>query len=397
MSPIHGCGLIGFIGNTLTFVILRGDRDKNSTTNWLLQTLAVVDIVYLVACVLIQPVKAIHDLYSASAWHRSGAWSAFHMTFTHLEPYIWPLASIAQTVTIWVVVLVTVDRYIAICMPLRSKIRTIPRAQAAVALVLVFAVLYNIPRFLEKTVLYEMMCDGRHKIELVSTDLRRNIWYFVVYRTICYFVFRAIGPLLLLIALNARLIRALRQMRRRHRYLTRRNQQRENVTLTLVVVVSVFIACELPDVGLRIAVTLKELVPSIELNHDTVRYRIMPVTNALLTLNSAANFFIYCLIGHKFRRILVRMCRAGCCGGGYYAGGPGVGGGGSRRQTGSVRGTVGRWVEGPGEASARDDENGLFSGTPQPSMATRTSIAMTTCNNQIVVVESALLHADTAH
>jgi len=30
--------LIGFVGNTLTFVILRGDRDKNSTTNWLLNT-----------------------------------------------------------------------------------------------------------------------------------------------------------------------------------------------------------------------------------------------------------------------------------------------------------------------------------------------------------------------
>jgi len=43
-------------------------------------------------------------------------------------------------------------------------------------------------------------------------------------------------------------------------YPMRRNQQRENVTLTLVVVVSVFIACELPDVALRIAVTLREPV-----------------------------------------------------------------------------------------------------------------------------------------
>jgi len=72
---------------------------------------------------------------------------------------------------------------------------------------------------------------------LAATDLRFNDWYFVIYRAICYFVFRAIGPLLLLVALNSSLIRALKQMRRRHRYLTRRNQQRENVTLTLVVVV----------------------------------------------------------------------------------------------------------------------------------------------------------------
>jgi len=226
--------LIGFVGNSLTFVILRGDRDKHSTTNWLLQTLAVVDIVYLVACVLIQPVKAIHDLCPETEWRRGSAWSGFHTTFTHLEPYIWPLASIAQTITIWVVVLVTVDRYIAICMPLRSKIRTLPRAHAAVAVVVIAAILYNVPRFFEKTVWYRKMCSGRYKIELRATELRHRISYFVVYKMICHFVFRTIGPLLLLIVLNARLICALRQMRRRHRYLTRRNQQRENVTLTLV-------------------------------------------------------------------------------------------------------------------------------------------------------------------
>jgi len=224
--------LIGFVGNSLTFVILRGDRDKNSTTNWLLQTLAVVDIVYLVACLLIQPVKAIHDLYPETQSRRGSAWGAFHITFTHLEPYIWPLASIAQTVTVWVVVLVTVDRYIAICMPLRSKIRTLPRARVAVAVVIVAAVCYNIPRFFEKEVVYEATCEpGRYRIKLDQTELRRDGWYFVIYKTICSIVFRTIGPLLLLIVLNARLIRALRQMRRRHHYLTRRNQQRENVTL----------------------------------------------------------------------------------------------------------------------------------------------------------------------
>ena len=225
--------LIGFVGNSLTFVILRVDRDKHSTTNWLLQTLAVVDIVYLIACILIQPVKAIHDLYpETDYWHHHGSsWSSFHVTFTHMEPYVWPLTSIAQTVTIWVVVLVTVDRYIAICMPLRSKIRTLPRARAAVTVVVVAAILYNIPRFFERTV-SSILCDGRYRIVLEATELRGSNLYFVVYKTICYFVFRTIGPLMLLIVLNARLIRALREMRRRHRYMTRRNQQRENVTET---------------------------------------------------------------------------------------------------------------------------------------------------------------------
>ncbi len=37
------------------------------------------------------------------------------------------------------------------------------------------------------------------------------------------------------------------------------------------------------------------------------------VTNALLALNSAANFAVYCLVGKKFRRILRRrLCVAAC-------------------------------------------------------------------------------------
>jgi len=127
-------------------------------------------------------------------------------------------------------------------------------------------------------------------------------------------------------------------------------------------------------------------VSSIELDRNVIRYRITSVTNALLTLNSAANFFIYCLIGHKFRRILVRMCCAGRYGV-HLVGG--AGGGSSRRQTGAARGAVGRGIEVASEEGVKDDENGLFTGTPQPSMSTRMSIAMTTCNNQLVVVEPA--------
>jgi len=116
--------------------------------------------------------------------------------------------------------------------------------------------------------------------------------YYVVYKTVCYFVFRSVGPLLVLLVLNARLVVTLhRRGRRRCRMdrssaagvvvdeappvsaaaavsalsavgttpaARRRNLQRENITLMknitlmLVVVVFVFIVCQLPDMALRI-------------------------------------------------------------------------------------------------------------------------------------------------
>jgi len=49
-------------------------------------------------------------------------------------------------------------------------------------------------------------------------------------------------------------------------------------------------------------------------DEDLMRY-VNSITNVLLTLNSAVNFLIYCLLGKKFRRIFVDMfcCWLPCC------------------------------------------------------------------------------------
>jgi len=328
--------LLGFVGNSITIVILWSDQDKKSTTNWLLQSLAVVDIVYLVACIFIQPLKTVSE---STTWFGP----EFRGKFIYVELYVWTFASVAQMITVWIVVLVTVDRYIAICHPLRSKMRTLERAHVAVAAVVAVAFLYNIPLVFERRVSDALThCDAGRGVSshLVRTEFRRSETYFVVYKTICYFVFRSVGPLLILIILNAKLMQALREMRRRHRYMTRSHRQRENVTLTLIVVVSVFIICEIPDATLRVymAVTLLELSPPMldgaELDGHVISGHVIlavvnPVVNALLTFNSSVNFLIYCLVGNKFRRILARMCTRVChggngmtCGGGGGCDGP---------------------------------------------------------------------------
>lgn len=48
------------------------------------------------------------------------------------------------------------------------------------------------------------------------------------------------------------------------------------------------------------------MVTSSKLQNDYYRY-INAITNVMLTLNSAINFLIYCLVGKKFRRIFVAM------------------------------------------------------------------------------------------
>jgi hypothetical protein len=104
-------------------------------------------------------------------------------------------------------------------------------------------------------------------------------------------------------------VRAMRLIRHRRRHLSKKIKHRENLTMMLVTVVSVFIVCQLPDLGIRVAYTCYEFAPRVVvLNVTSLRYA-NAASNALLTLNSAVNFLVYCLVGRKFRRILLNeMC-----------------------------------------------------------------------------------------
>ena len=106
----------GVIGNLLSMIVLRRDRDRPNATNWLLQALAVVDTVYLLASVLIQPLKTVNDIGDPE-----GPRATLRRVFPYVEPQAWALASTAQTATVWLVLLVTVDRYVAVCRPLKVR------------------------------------------------------------------------------------------------------------------------------------------------------------------------------------------------------------------------------------------------------------------------------------
>jgi len=87
---------------------------------------------------------------------------------------------------------------------------------------------------------------------------------------------------------------------------------RKNITLMLVIVVSVFIICQLPDMTIRIAEQFKAEPHAHERavrvlfgstgEQDFKRY-VNSVTNLMITLNSSVNFLIYCLVGRKFRYV----------------------------------------------------------------------------------------------
>ena len=60
-------------------------------------------------------------------------------------PYVASGASFAHMVSIWTMVIITVDRYIAVCLPTEVQLRTVRRAKVAVAYISVLSVVCCLP------------------------------------------------------------------------------------------------------------------------------------------------------------------------------------------------------------------------------------------------------------
>jgi len=320
--------VVGIAGNALSIAVLGRDQTNRRTTGFMLQMLAVADAVYLVGCLFIQ------TLNCAVKWTD---WlpEAVRRGWPYVEVYAWPMASMAQTTTVWLVVVLTADRYIAICRPLHAaQYSTVSRVRSAVATVWIVAALYNLPRFFERVVVVdvsanstsptvtssadlevpttspEMIVDGG-RATVQRTAMREDALYVFVYKTCLFFVVRFLIPFTALAFFNQRLIAAMRAsdriQQRSARYALSGGRKERQHTQTLIVVVVVFVVCELPDLILRAWLALHQHAP------DQVAfpfYRLLYVniaSNLLLTVNSCINFVIYCFMGRRFRLVLLQM------------------------------------------------------------------------------------------
>ena len=291
--------LFGLMGNTMAFLVLHNDNN-NKRVSFLLQALAVADNAYLVISLLMQTFKTVCD---CTFWIPN-----FKFAFPPLEPYLWPLGSVAQMTGVWIVVLVTLDRYLAICHPFH-RFRTLVHrhGRKGVIIIPIIAVIYNIPRMFERRIIIAPdRCQNIERAWSVNTALRKHHWYIVLYKTIAFFLVRMILPLVSLTVLNIKLISTVKGAKRERAKLTNQTTlKKDSFTPILIAVVTVFIFCQLPDFVLRVAVSVKSFA---KLKYQTHYYA--TVTNMLLTLNSAINVVIYCLTGRRFRRVMMRMlCR----------------------------------------------------------------------------------------
>ena len=194
------------------------------------------------------------------------------------------ITTTTHAMSIWMILLVTFDRYAAVCMPHQTQRRNLVKTKISVLFMSVSACLYA-SHF---TVVYNY----------IIFSYKRPIYQFII-----HFLFFFFGPMTVLVIMNVKIIYAVQAMRRRRTDMGVNN--RDNVTLMIVTVVVVFIVCQLP-------LHLYRLMQILRYNNffqifHTPLLITFYIGQLFVCVNSSINFLIYCLLGQKFRLILVQM------------------------------------------------------------------------------------------
>lgn len=293
--------ITAILGIILTIIVL-SRKHMCTSTNCYLISLAVADLGFLVVL--------------STKWLENEVTD--YLTFDIYYKYAQIFIDTFLMASVWITVMLAIERYIAICHSLRANaICTVKRARIINTVVFMLAFLCRIPGFFEydiKTGWYE--CVEKKYIHI--TRLGRNVNYKIIYAWVFDCVLCAMVPFLALLFLNVRLILEIRKSTHYlmdtlgadtnlHNVLGR---EQRRVTLMLISVIIVFFICQAPYV-------------SVMAFRSVVRYSNQGITNTIsiiievtiffLALKSALNFILYCWFSEKFWDTFKKeLCRKIC-------------------------------------------------------------------------------------
>ncbi|XP_012269764.2 FMRFamide receptor [Athalia rosae] len=284
-------GLFGLFGNIISMIILSRPQMKSSI-NYLLIGLARCDTVLIITSFLVFGLPGIYP-YTGLLFNYK------FIVYPKLVKFLYPLANITQMVTVYLTLTVTMERYVAVCHPLRARsMCTYGRARLAVLVIIIFSTVYNLPKYWEVTSVKERHWKYNVTAYCVSpTDFRLNPLYVTIYIHWMYFVFYYAIPFTALVIFNLAIYRQVRKANRDLQHLSHHQRREIGLATMLLCVVIVFLICN-----------VLPLVTNIfEKFYDEIPSWLVQSGNLTVTINSSVNFIIYVIFGRKFKRIFLRL------------------------------------------------------------------------------------------
>ncbi|KAL3888009.1 hypothetical protein ACJMK2_000393 [Sinanodonta woodiana] len=276
--------IFGLLGNILTIAGIQRHKTIRGITKYLIANLAITDILYIAFGVSF---KAIYPVLHF--WPFGYIWCRIHMYLEYVSYFA----------KIYTLVLMSLDRYIALVHPIRAIIlRTKQNGYIALIASWILVILGNIPFiFIAK----EEVTGEQTKVCYIHFEDPSRF-------ATCYFMFSYLLPLIVLIFLNGHIFRVFLTGKTPTGYTNGDLIQLEvnkSVTKMVVLVVALYAVCWMPlQVIMLYSLVSKEV-------HFTVTFAsIIYAAQCLAYMNSCINPILYTFYIHTFRNGIQNII---CC------------------------------------------------------------------------------------
>ncbi|XP_013772837.2 sex peptide receptor-like [Limulus polyphemus] len=298
--------LVTIVANTLIVVVL-AQRHMRTPTNLVLLAMAISDLL-----TLLFPAPWYFYMYTLGNYNKV----LFPIPACYSYHYMYEVVpAFFHTASIWLTLVLAVQRYIYVCHPtVATTWCTVPRVVKAMVSVYLLAFFHQSTRIFDRVfhpITFRWNSGVHTGCMFQTASWVRNVINENVYFTY-YYVFRIlfvhIGPCTALVVLNVLLFQALKEAQRKRDKLFKENRKSECkklrdsncTTLMLIVVVTVFLAVEIP---LAVTTLLHVMQNALELqiaDYNDLNATIL-FTNFFIMLSYPFNFAIYCGMSRQFR------------------------------------------------------------------------------------------------
>lgn len=312
--------VVGLISNILSFIIILMHGKNCSSVFYALRGLAVADSVVLITWV---------TYYTLNAIALEAAQDSWIITFRQWSE---PLARIAYTTSIWFVIIVASERFIAVCRPFQAKtLCTVRNTRIAMAGVVIFAVIFHVPSwFVYNEVRHQLSpCIPGFSLRfLEETAMAKNAVFKILYDAVLYSLVNILIPLSILLYLNTRLIITIMNAAKKRKVMQgvkpighedspqikeknedpnmlKRLRKDTKIIIMTVVMIMTFIISQMPMMVLFLWKHIYEsLYSDGQFESVPWSWLVLGMSQISSALNSSINFYIYLIFLTQFRTIL---------------------------------------------------------------------------------------------
>ena len=297
--------VFGIVGNILTLLVFSkynkssSDVKNKSSAPLLLSGLAISDMILLLTLLIMKPVPAFvsftHILTGLD----------FVSFFAFLFVYGWACVNLAQSINSWIIVVITVHRFIAIIFPHKATIHcTYKKAKLHLIIVTLAVCVYEFASFFDRKVL--KFVDSNNKTYYIPVHANHSFdyWYQILYKTTSYYIVMYVIPWILLAVMTVFLVRAVRQARKfRSQMATNQADNTEDITKSLIAIVVMSLICRPWEPIRRLMEAMLGRQPGC--GHYYFYYEEFPALTTVI--NSSVNFVLYCFFTKRFPETLKEM------------------------------------------------------------------------------------------